>query len=414
MKIAVVNTYDQRGGAARAAWRIFRGLRDAGMDAQMLVQEKRSDDPEVIRSSSPVSGALNPFRPYVDFALPLLQTRKRVLFSSSMIPDRVVEEIERLAPDVVHLNWITGGFIKIESLAKIGRPMVWTLHDMWGFTGGCHYTGTCERHLSGCGCCPLLHSERESDLSSRVFARKENTYRAIPGMVITTPSSWLADRVKESRLLGSHRVEVVPNGLDTSAFSPAERFAARDRLGLPAGKRIVLFGAIRGTENPLKGFELLAGALKQLNRPDILLAVFGSTGPGTTDVSGLDVRFFGPVADHRTLCDLYSAADLTAVPSVQEVFGQAATESMACGTPVAAFDGTGLKDIVVHGVTGYLAPPFEPQGLASGIEWILEDGPRHRQLCEAAREKAVKRFDTCVTTAQFLEIYNDLTDGTRR
>jgi glycosyltransferase involved in cell wall biosynthesis len=407
MNILLINTYDLRGGAARATWRLFEGLQASGNQVNLLVQERRVEDAGVIVADSPVSSAFNPFRPYVDFAIPLIFTRKRVLFSTSMIPDRIPEMIERINPDVVHLNWITGGFIRIESLARIARPLLWTLHDMWAFTGGCHYTGDCNRYLEGCGKCPVLHSTRENDLSRQVFRRKAATYAAMKNLTITTPSSWLAEKVSGSPLLAGQRVVVVQNGLDTNLFRSPGRAESRKRLNLDSGKKIVLFGAIRGTENPLKGFSLLAGALKMLNRSDIQLLVFGSSSAGTTDVSGLNIRFFGQVNDQALLVDLYSAADVVAVPSLQEVFGQAATEAMACSTPVVAFDCTGLRDIVTHLETGYLAQPFTVEDLANGIRWVLEDKARNILLGENARVRATGVFNSSVVAEKMITLYQE-------
>lgn len=411
MRVLLVNTYDLRGGAARATWRLFEGLKAAGHETTLLVQERRSDDPSVVRAAWPFSGMFNVARPYIDFAIPLIQTRKRVLFSTSMIPDKLCSAINRINPDVVHLNWITGGFIRIESLAKIDRPVVWTLHDMWAFTGGCHYAGECDHFLRACGKCPVLHSSNAGDLSNQVFRRKERSFAAMKNLTITTPSGWLAERVRESPLLGHHKVVVVPNGLETNTFKSTGREGARKRLNIDPSKKIILFGAIRGTENPLKGFSLLVDAMKILNMSDLQLVVFGSSTAGPTDVAGLDTRFFGHVGSADVLMDLYSAADVVAVPSRQEVFGQAATEAMACCTPVVAFACTGLKDIVIHRETGYLASPFDVNELATAIEWVLADESRRLQLGKQARQRMVDTFDSGVVAGKMTQVYQEAIDA---
>ncbi len=408
MRILLINTYDLRGGAARATWRLFEGLKETRHQVNLLVQEKRSADPDVILAASPGSRLLNTFRPYLDFAIPLIHTRQRVLFSTAMIPDKIVEQIDRLNPDVVHLNWVTGGFIRIESLAQINRPLIWTFHDLWPFTGGCHNPLTCTSYKQTCGRCPILHSTRENDLSKRVFQRKQSVYSEIRDMTITTPSRWLAQRVKESTLLGNRIVVVIPNGLDTSVFRSSGREGARKRLNLPTGKKIILFGAIRATETPLKGFGLLVQALKILNRTDHQLVVFGSSSAGKTGISGLDVRFFGLVNNLETLIDLYSAADVVAVPSYQEVFGQAASEALACGTPVVAFGATGLLDIVAHKHTGYLARPFDTGDLAEGIRWLIEDPVRYGRISENAAKQAREKFDIRETSIRYISLYREV------
>lgn len=407
MNILIVNTYDLRGGAARAAWRLFEGLRRSGMEVQMLVQEKRSDDPDVMVSRSPITGLLNPLRPYIDFAIPFLQTRRRVLFSSSILPDRLVEMIDRINPDVVHLNWITGGMVRIETLSTIRRPMVWTLHDMWAFTGGCHYTAGCDRYMKSCGSCPVLHSSREKDLSNRIFLRKEHEYSAIRNLTITTPSNWLGQCARESPLLRDKRVVVIPNGLDTKLYKPGNKQEIRKSLELPENKKLILFGAIRGVKNRIKGFDLLEKALQELDPERFELMVFGSDESSLERPLMLKARFFGTITDEEKLVRLYDAADVVAVPSYQEVFGQAASEAMACGTPVVAFDQTGLRDIVKHKETGYLATPFEPVDLARGITWITEDETRYKALCTASRIRAIEHFDLDVVTGSFISVYKE-------
>ncbi|MCX6304479.1 MAG: glycosyltransferase family 4 protein [Bacteroidetes bacterium] len=405
MKILIVNTYDLRGGAARATWRLFEGLRSKGMEVKMLVQEKRSDDRDVVVVPSPLSGLLNPLRPYLDFAIPLIQTRRRVLFSSSMIPDRLVEAIDHINPDVVHLNWVTGGFVSIETLAKIRRPVVWTLHDMWGFTGGCHYTAECTRYLQACGSCPVLHSARENDLSRRIFLRKAKTYAAIRDLTVTTPSSWLGNCARESPLLGNKRVVVIPNGLDTSLYKPGDKKLIRRSFGFPENRKLILFGAIRGVKNTIKGFDLLEKALHQLDPDRYELIIFGSVESDLERPLNVKAHFFGTVTDEAKLVRLYNAADVVAVPSYQEVFGQAASEAMACGTPVVAFAQTGLPDIVKHKETGYLATPFDPADLARGIAWITADESRHRQLSAASRTRAVENFSIDVVAGKLITVY---------
>jgi glycosyltransferase involved in cell wall biosynthesis len=411
MKVLMLNTYDQRGGAARAAWRHFQGLKASGVDIRLLVQEKQSDDPAVEVLVSPCSRLLNPLRPYIDFAIPLVQTRKRILFSTSLLADNLIDKVRDFNPDVVHLNWITGGFIRIETLAKIPCPVIWTLHDMWAVTGGCHNTTTCNRFMTGCGKCPLLHSGKINDLSRKTFDRKRETYQQMKHLTLTAPSHWLAGLTGESPLLNGRPVRVIPNGLDTEIFLPVDKVVARKKTGLNPEKAIVVFGAIRATETPLKGFSTLINALRLVNFPDLQLVVFGSEGPSGTDITGLDVQFRGVVNSDEALVDLYSAADIVAVPSSQEVFGQAVTEAMACGTPVVAFRCTGLMDLVVHKETGYLAEPGDAESLADGISWLLHDRERRENLGRNARRRAVDYFDIKQVANQFIDLYSEVLHG---
>jgi glycosyltransferase involved in cell wall biosynthesis len=411
MRVLVCNTYELKGGAARATWRVFKGLERAGVDVQFLVQNKASKDPKVLVTSGIYHGKyINELRPYIDFAIPFPQTRKRILFTTNLLPDNVVEQINTIDPDIVHLNWIAGGFIRIESLLKIKQPIVWTFHDMWPATGGCHSPLECVRYQSRCGACPILHSRREHDLSHSTFLRKQEVYRFLNNLSIITPSRWLAESVKSSTLLGNRRISVVPNGLDVSVFRPYDKMESRDHFGLSREKKLVVFGAIRGAKNTIKGFGKLLEAIHLINRQDVELAVFGSSDTSIFRDLPFQGKALGFLKNESEIARLYSAADVVAVPSFQEVFPQTASEATSCGAPVVAFGATGLPDIVDHKKTGYLAKPYASEDLAAGIRWILKDSGRWNELSANARKRAVKRFDIAVVVNKLMEIYYDSLD----
>jgi glycosyltransferase involved in cell wall biosynthesis len=408
MKVLLINTYASKGGAAKATARLFSGLKALGTDVSMLAQNRESDDPEVIQSGGRIASCFNPLRPYIDFAISLPFVRKRLLFSTSMIPDGVVKTINQINPDIVHLNWIAGGMLRIESLARISKPVVWTLHDLWPFTGGCHNPLSCTRYREACGKCPLLHSSRENDLSRKVFERKRETYGQMKNLHIVTPSRWLADCVKSGPLLGDRPVTVIPNGLDTELFKPSENSEARRQFGMPDGRKTILFGGIRGVEYPLKGFHLLLDALQKTSRTDLDLVVFGSSGFHPKKILPLPTRFLGHIAEEKELALLYSAADAVAVPSYQEVFGQTASEALSCGIPVVAFRSTGLIDIVDHQLNGYLATPFDTADFAMGINQLTGDESIHRQRSQQARIKALEHFDMKKVAGSMNQLYHQV------
>jgi glycosyltransferase involved in cell wall biosynthesis len=406
MHVLLLNTYDLKGGAAKATWRLFKGLQEAGIRIQMLVQNKTSIDPDVYTTQGLFHNYFNGIRPYIDFAIPFPLIRSRILFSTAFIPDQVQQAIDQVNPDLVHLNWIAGGMIRIESLSLIRQPIVWTFHDLWAFTGGCHYPPAgCDRYKEHCGQCPVLHSGSNNDLSRKVFDRKEHVYSSIKNLTIITPSQWLAEKVRESPLLHGRHVEVIANGLETSIFKPVDKLMARKRFNLPADKTLILFGGIRGVQNEIKGFKLLCDALEGIRDIDFELVVFGSSASKKTKTLPFPSNFLGFIRDEAVLADLYSAADVVVVPSQQEVFGQTASEALSCGVPVVAFATSGLLDIVDHKENGYLAECFKPDDLANGIKWVLQDGDRYRALSEAARTKALMKFDLRITTQNVLNLY---------
>ncbi|MCM1984902.1 glycosyltransferase family 4 protein [Lyngbya confervoides] len=417
MNIVHLSTSDLDGGAARAAYRLHQGLNRLGATSQMLVRAKDSIDDQVISDAS-WQTRLGPVMN--GFPLKRYANRDRALFSPQWFPDAIAPRLNVLNPDIVHLHWICNGFVQIETLPRLHKPMVWTLHDMWVFTGGCHYNKDCFQYKENCGYCPQLNSQREQDLSRRIWQRKAKAWKDL-NLTLITPSHWFADCVRSSSLFRNRRVEVIPHGLDLSQYQPVPKTSARDILKLPQDKQLVLFGASSGTMNdPRKGFQFLVPALKDLASTDwhgkLELVIFGANQPSTPLDLGFPVHYLGRFHDDITLAIAYSAVDVMIVPSMQESFGQTASEALACGTPVVAFNATGVKDIVSHQQDGYLAQPFEYQDLAQGIVWVLEDGDRgvspsenrHHKLSHHAREKAIQEFSQDLQAKRHIALYEDI------
>lgn len=408
MKILIVNTSDIQGGAARAAYRLHKALLAEGVDSKMLVQSKFSDDFTVLGPQSKLQKVMGKLRPRLD-SIPILRYKKRtkILFSPSWVPfSGLVDKINALNPDVVHLHWIAGGMLRIEELAKIKAPIVWSLHDNWAFTGGCHIMWECERYKHSCGACPRLGSQEEDDLSRKVWLRKQNGFSQLPNMTIVGLSNWLANSASQSSLFHAHQVVCLPNPINTQAFSPFNKTQARALLNLPQDKKLIAFGAMSATSDINKGFKQLTEALSLISQ-DYELVVFGSSEPQFPPNFKQTAHYLGHLHDEISLRVLYSAADVMVVPSIQEAFGQTAAESMACGTPVVAFGATGLLDIVDHQLNGYLAQPFDIQELANGIDWVIQH-KQPEQLSLAAREKVIREFDSKVVSIKYIDLYKKI------
>ena len=407
MNVLHLSTADIEQGAARAAYRLHSGLKQIGLSSEMLVRSKRTLDPTV-HVSSHLSTKLSPA---ID-GLParLYRDRDRDVFSAQWFPGNVVQMARSLQPDIVNLHWIANGFLQIESLRQLNRPLVWTLHDMWPFTGGCHYTRECQGYLKQCGSCDHLNSQRDWDLSRWIWQRKAKAWKDL-NITVVSPCQWLAECISKSRLMAHCPVHIIPNGLDVQTYRPTAVKLARKLLDLPQHKKIVLFGASPGlTEGTRKGIQYLLPALQQLNqcKEEVELVVFGAIAPKSPPQLGYPIRYLGKFHDDLSLSLIYSAADVMVVPSVQEAFGQTATEALACATPVVAFRATGPKDIVKHQQTGYLADPFEAADLARGIDWILADPERHQRLRLAARQSATHEFSLEVQARRYLSLYETL------
>lgn len=408
MRILIVNTSDIQGGAARAAYRLHKALVAEGVDSQMLVQSKSSDDFTVIGPQTKFQKAMGIMRPTLD-SIPVRRYKERTktLFSPSWVPFAgLVDKINALNPDVVHLHWIAGGMMRIEDLAKINVPIVWSLHDMWAFTGGCHYDEECAGYQKQCGACPVLGSDKDKDLSRKVWLRKQACFARLPNMTIIGLSKWLADCAASSSLFKSNLVVNLPNPIDTQIFAPFEQAEARKLFNLPHDKKLILFGAMGATSDPRKGFKELAQALYHLPA-DYELVVFGSSEPQIPQGFKQKAHYLGHLHDDVSLRVLFSAADVMVVPSLQENLSNAIMESLACGTPVVGFAIGGNADLIDHHQTGYLAKPFDIQDLANGINWLLKNDC-FIDLRKAARDKVLRDFDSKVVANKYISLYESL------
>lgn len=410
MRVLLVSTSDIDGGAARAAYRLHRELLSHDINSQMLVQRKSSDDFTVLSKNSKFQRALSFIRPTLDI-LPtkLYKKRTKTLFSPAWLPfSGIVKTINELNPDLVHLHWVCGGMIKIEEFAKIKAPIIWTLHDNWAFTGGCHIMWDCEKYKDSCGTCPRLGSQKNSDLSSRVFYKKKKIFNK-KDMTIVCLSKWLHDCSKSSTLLGNKKHVQIPNLINTDQFKPCDREKSRELWNLPQNKKLILFGAMSATSDVNKGFLELTKAFSHIKREDVELVVFGSGEPKDSQEFGFKTHYLGYLHDDISLVTLYSAVDVMIVSSLQENLSNAIMESLSCGTPVVGFDTGGNSDMVEHKVNGYLANSFESQDLANGIEWILNNS-NYDELCQNSREKVLQKFDAKVVVKKYIKLYNEILD----
>ncbi len=413
MKVLMLNTFDEIGGAARAASRLLRGVRSLDIDARLLVQYKTGEAAGVDCNA----GRFRTLARRLKMALGALPVRTypnapENNFTPAMLPDHLEPEITTANPDLIHLHWLGAGFLRLETLGRLNKPLVWTLHDSWAFTGGCHVPSECTRYQQSCGACPVLGTAKEKDLSRRVWNRKAQAWRNLE-LTLVAPSRWLADCARSSSLFREARVEVIPNGLDTEVFRPRDKESARKLLGLPQDSKIILFGAIRAASDPNKGLHLLLPALQTLGKEasNLMAMAFSSFEKAAIPDPGMPLISLGRIRDDQKLSLIYSAADVFVAPSIQEAFCQTAAEAMACGTPVVAFGATGLLDVVEHQKNGYLAKPYHSEDLAHGIAWVLADEARHQSLSAQARRKVEADFSLDKVAQSYIRLYNSVLKG---
>ena len=407
MRIYALSHSDEVGGAARAAYRIHHAVRGAGVESTLLVNQASSGDWTVKGPQTSVDFIVNKlYSGAAQVLTKALKTKPYLYHSLSAMPTHVSQRLNQAPIDAVHLHWVQGEMLSVADIAKIKKPLIWTLHDMWAFSGAEHYPED-ERWRLGYTSSNRPSFESGFDLNRWTWARKEGLWKK--PISIVTPSLWLADCVKQSQLMKDWPVRVIPNPIDTQKWVPIERTTARRLLGLPETAPLILFGAIGGGRDPRKGFDLAVGALQILKEsdPEVELVIFGQKQPKEAFDYGFTAHYMGHIHDDITLQLLYSAADVMLVPSRQEAFGQTASEALACGCPVAAFDVTGLKDVISHKQTGYLAKPFDMEDLANGIGWLLTDQIKSNALREASRKRAESLFDSRVVAAQYIQAYQN-------
>ncbi len=408
MKIAVLSTHDLKGGAAMSAYRLHHGLRARGHDCTMFVQSKSGSDSSVRTEADPLHRIINQVRPGLD-RLPLYPSRASESYSTGLFRNRrTLATVQAFRPDVVHLQWVNGGFFSLADLARMNLPTVWRLPDWWLLTAGCHLPYDCERFQTDCARCPHLQSGW-LDRSAWMLKRKSVQVNALKNIKFVAPSRALAADAARSKTLGGADVRVIPNGLDLSLHRPLDKGFARRALNLPPEKKIVLFGAVNGRHDPNKGYDWLIQALAQVAQQSSVpfsCVAFGSEA-GVERHGDLVVESVGVLRDQQSLNLLYNAADLLVVPSYQESFGQTAIEAMAAGTPVVAFQTTGLLDIVDSGINGYLAQKFDVNDLANGIQIVLEH-PEPSALSGQARSKVEREFDIKQVVGRYLDLYQEV------
>ncbi len=407
MKILIVSTSDIHGGAAIAAFRLKNALRSEGENVTMLVIDKCSDHPDVIPIGNKQNNKWNFYRERGTIFLHNKLSRNN-LFDVSIANTgaSITHTPEFKEADVVHLHWINQGMLSVKEIERIlasGKKVVWTMHDMWPFTGICHHAGACSNYETSCGMCPYLVSPSRNDLSHKIFLRKQAAY-AKGKITFTACSNWLKELAEKSPLTEGHTVTSIPNPINTSVYFPKEKSAVRGKLHLPDDKKIVLFAAVKASD-PRKGMEYLVEASRLMARHsgDILFLIAGYHGEEIEKRLSLPARSMGYISP-RQMPEIYNAADLFVTPSLQENLPNTIMEAMACGTPCVGFDVGGIPEMITHEKNGYVARYKDAADLAEGLLWSLCEADSEA-LSSNARNKVWSDYRQEVIVKQYKKMY---------
>ena len=407
MKVVHLAYADGGGGAFKAAYRIHRGLASLGVDSTMLVSRRLTSDPAVKEPATPAGRLWAQLATHLDAAPSRLLRLPRDEFSSlAWVGTGAARRAQSMAPDVVQLHWVCAGFLRVEALAAITRPLVWRLADMWPLVGAEHYVGDNGRYREGYRADNRPAQERGPDLNRWVWQRKRRVYARLRDLTVVTPSRWLARCAGESVLLRGRRIEVIPTGQDLTIFRPVPRMLARSILGLPPEAKLVMTGSM-GLADKRKGVSLLLQAVEQLRGHGYRLLLLGDAPPAPLRLP-VEAHWLGRLNDDVSLALAYSSADVFVAPSMEENLANTVIEAMACGVPCVAFNVGGMPDIVHSGLNGYLATPFATDDLARGIVSLLEAGADYARFSAEARTTVEKEFSAALQASRFAALYEDL------
>jgi glycosyltransferase involved in cell wall biosynthesis len=417
MRVLIVNTSERIGGAAVASYRLMEALKSNGVKAKMLVQNKQTQ--QITVATIPQTWRIKfnfLWERFVIWANNHFSKKNLFAIDIANVGTDITSLQEFREADIIHLAWINQGMLSLKDIRKIvesGKPIVWTMHDMWPCTGICHHARTCDNYESGCHHCPFLKGGGSSrDLSYRIFEKKLELYRDA-NITFVTCSRWLEDIAKGSRLLEGHEILSIPNPISVSTFRHIDSRTARENLHLPTDKHLILFGSMKISDKR-KGIDYLIKACKLLAEKhsdivkEIEVMVFGNHAEELENILPFHVRSLGYVNEENKIANIYNAAEIYVTPSLEENLPNMIMESMACGTPCVGFNIGGIPEMIDHKINGYVAEYKDAEDFANGIYWSLFEADAKKLSDECVRKVALHYSENTVAS-KYINLYNKLT-----
>jgi glycosyltransferase involved in cell wall biosynthesis len=405
LEILFISTYTSIGGAARATLRIFDSLKSLPLRLKMFTASKLTHNENIYQVLSTNDNLK------LKFAFEILKTirahteeQHKILISYGQASAGVVDQINADSSNIVHLHWVCN-YLSIQDIARINKPVIWTLHDMWPFGGIEHinydsdaffYTHSIQNHV-------------ENSKSLEVFKEKVDAWQN-KNFTIVAPSNWLASCAKKSILFHMCDIQVIPIPIDTIFWRPLNYDESKSNFPFDPTKFQILFIGQNMINDSNKGWDLILESLKHLINDSNLnfeLILVGHEGEIPQDLP-FSVLSLGNIKQDNILVQLYSAVHVLAMPSRNEAFSLVTCEAQACGLPVVGFKIGGIPDIVVHQKTGWIAKPFDTYDFAKGIEWVLKDQQKRKKLSLMAREHSIQHFSNEVISKKYNELYKNM------
>lgn len=414
MRILIVNTSEKNGGAAVAANRLMEALNSNGEDAKMLVRDKQTDDKRVValRRSRLHWWRFLWERWCIFLHLHLSRQRLFELDIANTGTD-ITTLPEFKAADIIHLSWINQAMLSLADIKKIvnsGKPVVWTMHDIWPATAICHYARGCKQFHTACHHCPLLpRGGGNNDLSARVW-RKKVAILQDKSILFVACSKWLEGQAKQSALLKNQIVTSIPNPIDTRIFCKQDKKQARRAFGLPENKQLILFVSQRVTDER-KGVNYFIEALQQLvtehpaMKQNTGVIILGGHSAEVAARLPIPAYALGYVSDAQKIALVYNSADLFVLPSLEDNLPNTIMEAMACGIPCVGYRVGGIPEEIDHLKNGYVAAYKDVNDLARGIYWVLNEA-EYDVLSTQAIEKVISCYSQKAVSLRYIEVYN--------
>lgn len=413
INVLQLSTSDRSGGAALACMRLAEALQSKGHSVRMLVQEKRSQA-DWVQTASATHAHVSKYLKHVEYAVSnRFKVRTGYQFASEpWLAHPIAKHPWLQWADVINIHWVQHGFLGIREWAQLGalgKPVIWHLHDFRPFTGGCHYPGACPNYLQACGQCPALRTSSRGDESARQWQQQAAIYQRYP-MVMAGASDWITREAQRSGLGAWVQAVHIPNPIDTRQYAPGPREASRSAFGLPQDVPLLLFASMNATDER-KGFRQLIEALNHLSRqnPLVELIVVGKSKPEWAHSLPCRAHLLGSLSPDRMI-DAYRAADVFVLPSLEDNLPNTVLESMACGTPVAAFRIGGIPEMVQDPENGVLAKAGDGADLARAIDAVINH-PQPTKLAERARAWVETHYHPDLVADRYTRLMRALMNG---
>lgn len=414
MRVLIVNTSENTGGAAVAANRLKEALNNNGIKAKMLVRDKESDDITVAQLNKSWHQKWDfLWERFVIYMRLHFKRDNLFLIDIANAGTDITKTREFKEADVIHLSWINQGMLSLKGIRKIlesHKPVVWTMHDLWPASSICHYARNCRNYEKQCGNCPLLLGNGScNDLSARIWKKKSKILER-NSILFVTCSKWLADKAKKSGLLSGQKIISIPNPIDSRVFTKENRAEARLYAGLPEDKKLILFVSQRVTDKR-KGMDYFITAINKMveEHPEMKdncgIAILGGKAEELADKLPLPSYPLGYVSEEKKIASIYNSVNLFVLPSLEDNLPNTIMEAMACGVPCVGFNTGGIPEMIDHLKNGYVAEYKSSDDLAKGIRWVLSEAD-HQSLSNEAMKKVNQCYSQYAVAMKYIEAYN--------